>query len=83
MKLKVYGWQGFHRGAPGVHKQVRFIVAASSQAAAARSAGYKRPSQMFCLGETGNPKEIEIAMAEVGVVFWAPRNSRDEYRRLA
>lgn len=68
--LKVYGWQDRRLEAEGWHKQTREIVAARSQAEAARLAGYTRPGQMFNLGETRNEQEIATATAQPGVVFW-------------
>lgn len=70
--IKVYGWQSFRRECPTIGRQTREIVAARSKKEAARLAGYARPSQMFNLCETGNPKEIEVAMSEPGAVFWEP-----------
>lgn len=69
--MKVYGWQGYRTEA-GPRMQTRDIVAANSMAAAARAAGFKYPSQMFNLGETGNKHEIKTAMSAPGVVFWCP-----------
>lgn len=69
--LKVYGWQGYSRSsAKKGFICSREIVAARSQAEAARCAGFKAPRQMFCFGETGNADEIATATAKPGVVFW-------------
>lgn len=76
--LKVYGWTGHRNECPGPHHQTREIVAASSQAEAARLSGHKRPAQMFNLCETGNEAEIAQAMREIRTVFWLPLN--DSYR---
>jgi len=48
------------------------IIAAKSKAEAARLAGYKRPSQMWNLGETGNVISCGVALNQPGVVFWQP-----------
>ena len=78
-QLKVYGWQATR------HKvgQTREIVAAHSMAEAARAAGYRHPSQMFNLDETGNPGEIACAQAEPGVVFYTPLDERPTIWRRA
>lgn len=73
-KLTVYGWQGWRSPAG----QTREIVAAHSMAEAARLSGYKRPSQMFNLCETGNEREIAQAMSSPGTVFWCRID--DSYR---
>lgn len=73
--MKVYGWMGYRRECPPTRnggRQTREIVAAKSGAAAARAAGVKRPAQLFNFCETGNKREIYIATAHPGVVFWAP-----------
>lgn len=73
-KLKVYGWRSFRSQAPGSH-QTREVVAATSLAAAARAAGYERPSQLDLLCETGNVEEIRQALTEPGTVFWQSLNT--------
>jgi hypothetical protein len=77
--MKVYGWQGW-RGecpaAPNGSHQTREICAAKSAAAVARVVGVKSPARLFNFCETGNAREIEIATAEPGVVFWSPLDSR-------
>lgn len=82
-KLKVYGWQGFRTECPGVHGQTREIVAATSKAAVARIAGAKGPWALFCLCETRNDREIELAMSKPGAIFWTPIDDRDGYREAA
>jgi hypothetical protein len=77
--MKVYGWQSFRNECKGPHHQTREIVAARSKAEAARLAGYKHPARMFNLCETGNEREIAVAMTRPGVVFWAPISSRAQY----
>lgn len=72
-KLKVYGWQSHHRTG-----QVRMIVAAPSQAAVARLAGYKRPSQLFNLSETRNATEREVALSAPGRIFWTTMRTYGE-----
>ena len=80
--MKVYGWLthlygGKHaiRRDPRMepyHNQVRAIVAARSMAEVARIEGVKRPAQLFNLTETGNAREIEIALRSPGIVFITP-----------
>lgn len=70
-KLQVYGWVSF-RG----RTQSREVVAAHSLAEVARIAGYKRPSQLFNLEDTGNGPEIAAALSEPGVIFWHPLDER-------
>ena len=77
--MKVYGWLEHLYGEKHAirkdpvfqahHNQVRAIVAAKSKAEVARITGVKRPSQLFNLAETGNAREIEIAMRSPGIVF--------------
>lgn len=82
-KLKVYGWQSA-RTAAGLHPDgqewnntTREIMAAASEAAVARAApNVTRPRQLFNLTETGNTREIEVAMSKPGTIFWQPLNSR-------
>ena len=72
-KLKVYGWQGWRNEAMNerhARYQTREIMAAPSQSAVARAAGFKRASQLFNLCETGNDEELRVALAEPGVIFW-------------
>jgi hypothetical protein len=71
-KLKVYGWTGYRiEAGNGTHRhQTREICAAYSMAEVARIAGVNRASQLFCLCETGNAKEIERATGKPGVIFW-------------
>ena len=71
-KLKVYTWQGFRNELPGHHKTTTEVVAAASQTAAARAAGFDRPRQLFNFCETGNDEDIEQAMSAPGTVFWRP-----------
>lgn len=66
--FKVFGWLSHapkdhpaREHMKSWHSDLRCIVAAKSKAAAARAAGYGRPSQMFNLGETGNEEEIAAA----------------------
>ena len=72
-KLKVYGWIGWRReaGTRPNNQQTREIVAATSMAEVGRIIGTPH-RQLFNLGETGNPRELEVALAEPGVVFWRP-----------
>jgi len=71
--LKVYGWQSYRSAG-----QTREIVAARSQAEAARCAGVKSSRLLFCLGETGNKGEIATATAKPGVVFWRRLDHRTD-----
>jgi hypothetical protein len=68
-KLRVYGWEGFRTGA---RNGTREIVAARSQAEAARRAGVGAPRNLFNLCETGNRDEIAEALAQPGTVLWKP-----------
>lgn len=73
-KLKVYGWRGYRSECPPAangNKQTREICAAPTKTAALRAAG-TRPSAGDFTGETGNEKEIALAIANPGVVLWAP-----------
>ncbi|WP_421883187.1 hypothetical protein [Methylibium sp.] len=74
--MKVYGWQGRRAECPTNHRQTREIVAAKSQAAAARAAGYDYQRQLFNFCETGNRQEIEAAMSKPGTVLWRPLDDR-------
>lgn len=77
-KLKVYGGNIFVRGV-----QRRAIVAASSQKEVARIIGCPlyEIREWWC--ETGNNRELDVALAEPGVVFHADLNfAKREYVRL-
>lgn len=82
MKLKVYGWQGWRREAPGQHHQTREICAARSMAEVQRITSKKR-SELFNLNETGNAQELETALATPGVVLWCGLDERDKPFRRA
>ncbi len=71
-ELKVYG--GMKLRGP---RQVRCIVAARSQKEAAPAAHESMHGFRTYWGKTGNAKEIEIATAAPGVLFYcdAPRGS--------
>jgi hypothetical protein len=77
MALKVYGWDGFRYPTPTSRVQTREIVAARSMAEVARILGVKSPRSLD-LVETGNDREIAVAMAEPGVVFWQKINARPD-----
>jgi hypothetical protein len=79
MRLKVYGWQSMRYECKGPHRQTREIVAAKSKAEVARIVGVKSPQALFNLGETHNALELSVALANPGVVFWAPINDRAAY----
>lgn len=72
-QVKVFGTMGFRGGAG----QVRRIVAAPSQRAAAVhfrcSVNHLRNFGSI----TGNIEEIRTATAQPGVVFWRPINDRN------
>ena len=75
-KLKVWGWQGTRLEARidrNFHGQTREIVAAASRAEVGRIMGVPARS-LFNICETGNKRELEIARANPGVVYWAPLN---------
>lgn len=76
-KLKVYGWRG-HRAecptAPNGSHQTREIMAANSVAEVLRATGMSRNTWNNDGGETGNPMEIAVAMANPGNVYWKPYN---------
>ena len=86
-RLKVYGVRGFRREAPGPHRQTREIVAARSWAEARRC--FEASGLLMTMyelrtygGITANEREIAIATAEPGVVFWRGNNEwNGEYRR--
>lgn len=77
-KLKVYGWcahisnpeRSWLGMSPWVN-QCRCIVAAPSKAEVGRLVD-RDPRQLFNLGETGNAKEIKIAMEKPLTFFAAP-----------
>jgi hypothetical protein len=84
--VKVYGWQGwrtsreFAESFPderNPHGQTREFCAARSMAEVKRIGG-GRPSDYFNLGETGNEREIALALAQPGVIFWRPIDCRGE-----
>lgn len=70
---KVYGWLGWRSEClPSANgsQQTREVVAALSQAAAARAFGCSMSSFKRYGGETGNVEELRIAFTKPGVVFW-------------
>lgn len=91
-KLKVYGWSAFYiRGAEKQFNQsFRCIVAATSQADAARLAGKEKPRDLWQLTETGNAGEIALATTKPGTVFFqvhhapaaVPWQELDDVKRL-
>lgn len=84
--LKVYGWTALLRtaerqqlGLPSHVIQCRCIIAAESMAEVGRLTK-QRPTNLFNLCETGNAREIEIAMQKPKTFFVAPLTSyRDPY----
>lgn len=78
-KLKVYGTYTHLRGVTG---QVRAIVATTSQKKAAELLHVSLYDFRYFGCETGNPHEIETAMAEPGAVFWSTTGyPRNEYQK--
>lgn len=72
--LRVYGWTGFYNGL-----QMRFVVAASSWAEAARLAGKQNANYVRTYGSiTRNVTECALTLAKPGVVFYV--RIRDAYR---
>jgi hypothetical protein len=72
-ELKVYGWTGSRnaaRAGNSVHSQTREFMAAYSVAEVLRATGMPRSSWHFSGAETGNDREVEVAMANPGKVFW-------------
>lgn len=70
-KLKVYGWCGYRiecKLAPNGSRQTREICAAHSIAEIKRIYGVNP----WNICETGNEKEISIAMSSPGTIFWIP-----------
>lgn len=83
-RLRVYGWQGYRHECPGHNRVTREIVAAHSKAEVARIAGASGPWVLFNLSETGNAREIEVASASPGIIFWKPiDHHNDEWRKGA
>jgi hypothetical protein len=73
--LKVFGGDVFfHRG-----KQLRTIIAAYSQKEAAEKAGISLYEMREWWCETGNPKELEVALAEPGVLFYEVPKKKGDY----
>ena len=62
--LKVYGWNPYGQG-------IRHIVAAPTKKAVGELVGVGIRSQaLFCLTETANPVEMEVALAHPGEIFY-------------
>jgi hypothetical protein len=82
MKLKVYGCTHFARTGNSYRLQVRAIVAERSMAGAARAFQMSAHHLRQYGAETGNAEEVEVALAEPGVVFWRELDyPRGEWRR--
>jgi len=73
-RMKVFGWTDHIGEVAGKHGQARVIMAATTQKAVAEKMGVSSTQRLFCFCETGNRREIQVAKAEPGEVFWAPRN---------
>lgn len=82
-RLHVYGWvdhagddlqAAFPEWAIGHEhiRQARCIVAAESQAEAARLAGVKYARQLWNMSETGNVVEAGVALNQPKIIFWRP-----------
>lgn len=79
-KLKVYGGNDFEV-VNGRRKQVRVIVAATSQKAAAEAVGISLSALRSDWSETWNDLELETAMSAPGVVFHTSgTGSEKDYR---
>ncbi|KKL13035.1 hypothetical protein LCGC14_2529790 [marine sediment metagenome] len=74
MKFKVYGGMSFHKG-----KQVRAIVATKTKKKARElfDISYSYFTDYF--GETGNEKELEIALANPEIVFCTAIQGSENY----
>jgi len=67
-RLKVYGWSGgwMDPRNTNIHKQARFIMAASSMAEIKRILGVK---SLWNICETGNVVEVPLALASPKTLF--------------
>lgn len=65
-ELKVYRWLSWRTGKGQVYR----MVAVPSVAAAMRASGDSRRQITMYGGETGNPRDVAVAMAEPGVMFY-------------
>jgi hypothetical protein len=82
-QLKVYGWTGYRIEArqPGnTHGQTREIVAAHSIAEVSRLTGLTRYYLSGYCSDTRNARELEVALAAPGVVFWRPLDGRGDFK---
>lgn len=74
--LRVYGYRGMRQecNPESHHHQTREIVAATTKAEARRrfEASGQRVTDPEEISETGNKVEIDVATANIGVVFWKP-----------
>ena len=70
--MKVYGVSTYLRG---IEKQVRVIVAARSEKAAAAAIGISLYEMRTYGSDTSNPKEITAAMSKPGAVFYKRTNA--------
>lgn len=77
-KLKVYSLNGFRSGVrnPNGGHQTDEIVAARSMAEAARLFGTSLHHMRTYGHETGNDRQIEVAMSRPGVVFYVPSSQQ-------
>lgn len=70
-KMKVFGGAMFVRG----HRQMRAVVACTSQKAAAAVTGQTLGEIRTYWCETGNAVEVELALSQPGVIFVGSLNS--------
>lgn len=77
-RLKVWGGLVMR---PGSQRQVRVVIAATSQKEAARLVCVKLHELRRYWSETGNPGQIKAAMSMPGVPFAASESMKDDYTR--
>lgn len=75
--MKVYGGLDMRGG-----KQIRVIVATKTKKRATELFEVSIPTFNTWYSETGNKKELEIALAEPEVIFWTELDHGTEYRKL-
>jgi hypothetical protein len=85
MKLKTFGlllWVNKADPAPNGSRQVRAVVATTSQEKAAKSFRVSLHELANFGGETGNADEIRQAMSDPGTPFWKNENGDNKWHRL-
>jgi hypothetical protein len=70
-EIFVWGWGDFH---PKTGKQIHCICAVRSLAELMRITGATRSDLTYSGSKTGNARQIEIATAKPGKVFWKDAN---------